>query len=145
MNPDIFKVRDIRGHVSSELNYDVCERLGKALADWFPADGPVAVAYDTNPYSEELVQGLMEGLRLQGREVWVEDRIGKETDHESVVSIGIAGGVVVTHQEKEIVLEVYNDKGDRVDVDSGLTDVRDRALADNFVPAAKLGAIVRKD
>ena len=43
MDTSIFKAYDVRGKVGSQLNPEVCERIGKAMGDWLPVDGPVAV------------------------------------------------------------------------------------------------------
>jgi phosphomannomutase len=67
---NIFKAYDIRGKVGSELSAEVCDRIGRALANWLPNEGIVAVGRDMRPDSAELAAALIKGLRTQGREVW---------------------------------------------------------------------------
>jgi len=65
----IFKAYDIRGRVGSELNSEVAERIGRALANWLPTSGTVAVGRDMRPDSAQLAAAITAGLRAQGRDV----------------------------------------------------------------------------
>ena len=42
----IFKAYDIRGKVGDELDENVAKGVGRALADWLPNEGKVAVGRD---------------------------------------------------------------------------------------------------
>jgi phosphomannomutase len=66
---DIFKAYDVRGKVGEELNAEVAERIGRAVGDWLPTDGAVAVGRDMRPDSAELADAIIKGLHEQGRNV----------------------------------------------------------------------------
>lgn len=57
----IFKAYDVRGKVGSELTPKVAELIGKALADWLPDKGEVAVGRDMRPDSAELARAMIKG------------------------------------------------------------------------------------
>ncbi len=148
MNSDIFKAYDIRGKVGSELNYDTCERVGKALADWLPTDGTVAVGYDMRPDSKELAEGVIEGLRLQGREVWNIGLVSTDMIYFAVGKFGLSGGAMVTasHNPGEYNgIKLCREEAKPIGIDTGLAEIRDAALANNFVSAAEQASIITKD
>jgi phosphomannomutase len=62
----IFKAYDVRGKVGSELNPEVCETIGRAVATWLPETGIVAVGRDMRPDSKELSEAIIKGLTEQG-------------------------------------------------------------------------------
>jgi phosphomannomutase len=147
VNTEIFKAYDIRGKVGDELNADVAERVGKALADWLPEEGTVAVGRDMRPDSEKLAEALIEGLRLQGREVWNISQVTSDMLYFAIGHWDIAGGAVVTasHNPGEYNgIKIYRDKVAPVGLESGLDEIRDKAVADDFVPALKMAPEVKK-
>lgn len=148
MNPDIFKAYDIRGEVGSELNNDVAWAAGAALADWLPEAGAVAVGYDMRPDSKELAEALSEGLRLQGREVVNIGNVSTDMIYFAVGSLGLAGGAMVTASHnpgKYNGIKLCREEAKPIGIDTGLGDIRDAAMAGNFVPAAKKGELTEKD
>src|SRR6266496_1301810 len=93
---DIFKAYDIRGKVNSELTREVAWSVGCALADWLPTNGAVAVGYDMRPDSRALADALVEGVRLQGRDVIDIGMVTTDMVYFAVGSLQLAGGAVVT-------------------------------------------------
>jgi len=65
----IFKAYDIRGVFPAQMNAEAAGLVGRALADFLPAEGAVAVGRDMRADSEELAQALIKGLIKQGRDV----------------------------------------------------------------------------
>lgn len=138
MDTSIFKAYDVRGKVGIELTPEVCERIGKALADWLPEDGPVAVGYDMRPDSKELAGAVMEGLRLQGRTVYSIGQVTSDMIYFAIGHLDIAGGAMVTASHnpgKDNGIKIYRDKVTPVGLESGLAEIRDKAVANNFAPA----------
>lgn len=139
MNLDIFKAYDIRGKVGSELTTEVAWNVGKALADWLPTDGAVAIGYDMRPDSEELANALIEGVRLQGRDVVTIGRVTSDMIYFAVGHLKLAGGAMVTasHNPGEYNgIKLCREEAKPIGIDTGLLDIRDAAAAGNFVPAA---------
>lgn len=138
MDTSIFKAYDVRGTVGTQLTPEVCERIGKALADWLPEDGPVALGYDMRPDSQELARAVSEGLRLQGREVWNIGQVTSDMIYFAIGHLDIAGGAMVTASHnpgKDNGIKIYRDKVTPVGLESGLAEIRDKAVANNFAPA----------
>lgn len=135
----IFKAYDIRGKVGSELSAELCAKIGRAFADYLPEQGVVAVGRDMRPDSKELADALIEGLRTQGRDVWDIGEVTSDMIYFAVGKFDLAGGGVVTasHNPGEYNgIKLYRDKVTPVGLDSGLSNIRDAALSDNFKPQA---------
>lgn len=130
---EIFKAYDIRGRVADQLDATFVRKIGKTFADWLPQPGIVAVGHDMRPDSEELAKAFIEGLVQQGREVW---DIGLVTSDMIYFAIGkwdLAGGAVITASHNpgaDNGIKLYRDKVTPVGLDSGLDEIRDRALSD---------------
>ena len=132
---------DIRGTEATGLTIDYAWNTGKALADWLPTAGGVVVA--AAPSQEGLSAAIIEGLRLQGRNVVN----GGSADRDGVVSyiktMGLSGGVLVGYDELErvSVIEVYREEGRLIDSQTGLAEIDELVQSGNFVPAAVKGEL----
>lgn len=135
---EIFKAYDVRGRVGTELTAEVAEKIGKALADWLPNEGQVAVGRDMRPDSAELADAVIKGLTAQGRDVL---NIGEVTSDMIYFAVGanqLAGGAMVTasHNPGEYNgIKLCREEARPIGLDSGLSEIRDCVLADNFKPA----------
>ena len=145
----IFKAYDIRGKVGSELTPELCFNIGKSLADFLPAKGPVAVGRDMRPDSEELSNSLIKGLRSQGRDVWNLGLITSDMVFFAVGKYDLAGGVVITasHNSGEYNgIKIYRDGVNAVGLDSGLEEIKQSILNNDFkIPESETGLLVDKD
>ncbi|MEZ5236104.1 MAG: phosphomannomutase/phosphoglucomutase [Acidimicrobiales bacterium] len=72
MLDEIFKAYDVRGVYPTQIDADLCHRIGAAFARWV-ADGDgaerVIVARDMRPSGVELVAAFTDGARSQGMDV----------------------------------------------------------------------------
>jgi len=140
----IFKAYDVRGKVGSELTPDLAERIGRATADWLPEEGAVAVGRDMRPDSAELATAVITGLRLQGREIVDIGSVTSDMISFAIGHLGLAGGIMVTasHNPGEYNgIKIYRDHVTPVGLDTGLSEIRDAVLANDFVPATSEGSI----
>ncbi len=130
---EIFKAYDIRGRVADQLEPTFVHKIGQTFADWLPTHGIVAVGHDMRPDSAELAKAFIDGLLSQGREVW---DIGLVTSDMIYFAIGkwdLAGGAVITASHNpgdDNGIKLYRDKVTPVGLESGLDQIRDRALSD---------------
>jgi phosphomannomutase len=144
---EIFKAYDIRGRVGDQLNTTFVHTIGQAFADWLPEEGVIAVGHDMRPDSEELAKAFMKGLQQQGREVW---DIGLVTSDMIYFAIGkwdLAGGAVITASHNpgaDNGIKLYRDKVTPVGLDSGLDEIRDRALSSEPFLVAQPGSSTKK-
>ncbi|HYG84326.1 MAG TPA: phosphomannomutase/phosphoglucomutase [Verrucomicrobiae bacterium] len=148
MNPEIFKAYDVRGRVGSELTVEVCWNIGKALADFLPNDGAVAVGYDMRPDSKQLAEAVIEGVRLQGRDVINIGLVSTDMIYFAVGKLGLAGGAMVTasHNPGDYNgIKLCREEAKPIGIETGLLEIRDAAMAGNFVPAAEKGNLTDKD
>ncbi len=145
----IFKSYDIRGKVGDELSPELCMNIGRAIADYLPASGPVAVGRDMRPDSGELADALIAGLRKQGRTVWDIGQVTSDMIYFAVGRYDLAGGAVITasHNPGEYNgVKIYRDQVTPVGLETGLAEIRDTALNETFkAPAADEGALEPHD
>ena len=135
----IFKAYDIRGKVGSELTANVANSVGKAFADWLPTEGTVAVGRDMRPDSAELADALIEGLRAQGRNVIDIGLVTSDMIYFAVGHSNLAGGAMVTasHNPGEYNgIKLCRQEARPVGLESGLSEIRDNVLSQQFKPAA---------
>ncbi len=146
---DIFKSYDIRGKVGTELSEDFVHTIGQVYADWLPEAGIVAVGHDMRPDSAQLAQSFMDGLRKQGRDVWDIGLVTSDMIYFAVGKWDLAGGAVITASHNpgaDNGIKLYRDKVTPVGLDSGLAEIRDRALTSQVAPAAAIpGSITTKN
>lgn len=144
---EIFKAYDIRGKVGSELKPELIELVGRAVAEWLPNEGPVAVGRDMRPDSAELAQAIIKGLTEQGRDVW---DIGEVTSDMIYFGVGhnkLAGGVMITasHNPGEYNgIKFCADEAKPIGIESGLLDIKELALKNQW-SEKPAGKVVEKD
>lgn len=136
----IFKAYDIRGRVGTELTAVVARDIGKALADWLPVEGRVAVGRDMRPDSAELAQNVIDGLREQGREVIDIGQVTSDMIYFAVGHLNLAGGAMVTasHNPGEYNgIKLCREEARPIGQDTGLFEIRDKVLAEEFEAASE--------
>lgn len=146
---EVFKAYDIRGKVGSELTVELSLAVGRALADWLPAEGAVAVGRDMRPDSAELARNVMDGLRAQGRDVIDIGEVTSDMIYFAVGSQKLAGGAMVTasHNPGEYNgIKLCRDEAKPIGQDSGLLEIKEIIEMDAFKPEAVVsGAVTEKD
>ncbi len=144
----IFKAYDVRGKVGSELNAPVANAIGKALAVWLPNEGPVAIGRDMRPDSAELATALMNGLMSRGREVLDIGEVTSDMIYFAVGNFGLAGGAMVTasHNPGEYNgIKFCREEAKPIGEESGLFEIRDLAIKNQFEEAGVLGKSTSKE
>jgi phosphomannomutase len=145
---EIFKAYDVRGKVGEELNAEVAERIGRAVGDWLPEKGAVAVGRDMRPDSGELADAIIKGLQEQGRDVV---SIGEVTSDMIYFAVGdgkLAGGIMVTASHNPGIyngIKFCKDGAKPIGEDSGLYEIRDAAAKGVFTAAETAGTTSEKD
>lgn len=138
----IFSNYDIRGRLEDSMSREFVWNVGKALAEWLPQDGTVAVV-SADGASDVIIKSLIEGLRLQGRHV-IDGGVG---DQQTLSQINIgsktAGGVLLSHDalQNVEVIALYQENDSLITMDTGLQQIIELAESGNFVPAAIKGEL----
>ncbi len=142
MIEETFTAYDIRAKLQDGVSLEFAWNVGRALAEWLTTTGTVAVARGQGA-NEELVGAVIEGLRLQGRDVCDAGSRDKEAVVALVQAAGYSGAVLVAHDQltNEVTIELYKEEGHLVDSETGLHELKDLMDAGNFVPAAIKGDV----
>ena len=146
LDPSVFKAYDVRGLYKAELDEDGAYAIGRAYVEQFePAS--IAVGRDMRLSSPTMAAAVRDGAADAGAEVLDVGMVGTEMVYFAVGALELDGGVMVTasHNPKEYTgMKIVRRGALPVGGDSGLLDVRDRALAARWREAER-GAIRDED
>ncbi|HEX6953219.1 MAG TPA: phosphomannomutase/phosphoglucomutase [Gaiellaceae bacterium] len=146
LDPKVFKAYDVRGIYPEELDEAGAEMIGRAYVEQFEPRR-MAVGRDMRLSSPAMQEALMRGAASAGADVLDLGLIGTEMLYFAVGSLGLEGGAMVTasHNPKQYTgMKLVRRGALPVGGESGLLDVRDRALADGK-PAEATGEIAQYD
>ncbi len=98
----IFKSYDVRGIYPSELDEKAVEKIGRVLAEIFPA-GKIVVGRDMRISSQSLFRALVKGLMVAGRDIHDLGLIPIDAVYFAINKFDYVGGVMITasHNPKE--------------------------------------------
>jgi phosphomannomutase len=131
LDPKVFKAYDVRGLYPSELDEDGAYAIGRAYGEHFEPRR-IAVGHDMRVSSPTMAEGVGRGAAETGVDVVDIGLVGTEMLYYAVGELGLDGGFAVTasHNPKEYTgMKVVRRGALPVGGDSGLLEVRDRALA----------------
>jgi len=146
LEPSVFKAYDVRGLYPSQLDEDGAYRIGRAYVEHFEPR-TIAVGRDMRLSSPSMAAATIEGAADGGADVVDIGLVGTEMLYYAVGELGLEGGICVTasHNPGEYTgMKIVRRGALPVGGDSGLLDVRDRALADHG-PALRRGAVREED
>jgi phosphomannomutase len=146
LDPKVFKAYDVRGIYPDELDEAGAEAIGRAYVEQFEPRR-MAVGRDMRLSSPAMQEALMRGAASAGADVLDLGLVGTEMVYFAVGSLGLEGGAMVTasHNPKEYTgMKLVRRGALPVGGESGLLDVRDRALADD-APTGAEGKIEEHD
>jgi phosphomannomutase len=131
LDPKSFKAYDIRGVYPSELDEEAAYAIGRAYVEEFrPAR--IAVGRDMRTMAPGMAEALIRGAVDGGAEVLDIGMVGTEMLYFAVGSLELDGGICCTasHNPKQYTgFKVVRRGALPVGGDTGLAEVRDRALA----------------
>ena len=131
LDPKVFKAYDIRGVYPSELDEEGAYAIGRSYAEQFEPKR-IAVGRDMRVSSPPMADAVIRGAADHGVDVEEIGMVGTEMLYFAVGELGLDGGVAVTasHNPKEYTgMKIVRRGALPVGADSGLLDVRDRALS----------------
>src|SRR5437764_1063337 len=131
LDPRIFKAYDVRGLYPAELDEAGAEAIGRAYVEEFEPRR-IAVGRDMRLSSPAMAEAVMHGAAEAGADVVDIGMVGTEMVYFAVGELGLEGGIAVTasHNPKEYTgMKIVRAGALPVGGDSGLAEVRDRALA----------------
>src|SRR6476659_1052868 len=128
----VFKAYDVRGLYPGELDEAGAEAIGRAYVEQFEPRR-IAVGRDMRLSSAGMQEALMRGAAAAGADVLDLGLVGTELVYFAVGSLGLEGGAMVTasHNPKQYTgMKLVRRGALPVGGESGLLDVRDRALSE---------------
>jgi phosphomannomutase len=131
LDPDVFKAYDVRGLYRTELDEEGAYAIGRAYVEQFEPR-QIAVGRDMRLSSPTMARAVIEGAADAGADVLDVGLVGTEMVYFAVGALELDGGIMVTasHNPKEYTgMKIVRRGALPVGGDSGLLDVRDRALA----------------
>ena len=131
LDPKVFKAYDVRGVYGTELDEEGAYAIGRAYVEQFDVKR-MAVGRDMRVSSPTMAAAVREGAADGGAEVLNIGMVGTEMLYFAVGELGLDGGITVTasHNPKQYTgMKIVRQGALPVGGESGLLDVRDRALA----------------
>jgi phosphomannomutase len=147
LDPKVFKAYDVRGLYSTELDEEGAYAIGRAYVEQFEPRR-IAVGRDMRVSSPAMAEAAIRGASEGGADVLDIGMVGTEMLYYAVGELELDGGLTVTasHNPKEYTgMKIVRRGALPVGGESGLLDVRDRALADAWEPQGSPGAIAPAD
>jgi phosphomannomutase len=131
LDPKVFKAYDVRGIYPSEIDEDGARAIGRAYVEQFEPKR-IAVGRDMRTSSPSMANATIEGAASAGADVVDIGLVGTEMLYAAVGHLELDGGIMVTasHNPKEYTgMKVVRRGAMPVGGDSGLLDIRDRAMS----------------
>jgi len=132
LDPKVFKAYDVRGLYPAELDEEGAYSIGRAYVEQFEPKR-MAVGRDMRLSSPSMAAAAIRGASEAGAEVLDVGMIGTEMLYFAVGELGLDGGLTVTasHNPKEYTgMKIVRRGALPVGGESGLLDIRDRAMAE---------------
>jgi phosphomannomutase len=143
LDPKVFKAYDVRGIYPTELDEQGAHAIGRAYVEQF-RPRRVAVGRDMRLSSPSMAAAVIGGAAAAGADVLDIGLVGTEMLYFAVGDRGLDGGVMVTasHNPKDYTgMKIVRAGALPVGGDSGLLDVRDRALGTDRLGTDPLGSV----
>src|SRR5712692_2155492 len=131
LDPKVFKAYDVRGLYPSELDEEGAYAIGRAYVEEFEPRR-IAVGRDMRLSSPAMAEAAVRGATDAGADVLDLGLVGTEMLYFAVGELGLDGGFTVTasHNPKDYTgMKIVRRGALPVGGESGLLDVRDRAMA----------------
>jgi phosphomannomutase len=139
LDPKAFKAYDVRGIYPSELDEEGARAIGRAYAEQFEPKR-IAVGRDMRLSSPSMHEAFIAGVASVGVDVLDIGMIGTEMLYYAVGELGLDGGATITasHNPKDYTgAKIVRRGALPVGSDSGLLEIRDRALSLADMPVSQ--------
>ena len=147
LDPKVFKAYDVRGIYPDDLDEAGGYAIGRGYVEQFEPRR-IAVGRDMRLSSPRMAAEVIRGAAEAGAEVLDLGLVGTEMVYFAVGELGLDGGIEVTasHNSKEYTgLKIVRRGALPVGGESGLLDVRDRAMAIGDRASAGVGRVSTYD
>jgi phosphomannomutase len=147
LDPKVFKAYDVRGIYPTELDEDGAYAIGRAYAEHFEPR-KIAVGRDMRISSPSVAAAVIRGAAEGGASVVDVGLVGTEMLYFAVGELELEGGIAVTasHNPKDYTgMKIVRRGALPVGGESGLLEIRDRALSLEGLPGSEPVAVEEVD
>ena len=141
MTEEQFTDTNIRAKLIADASLDFGWNVGRALADFLPAEGAVLVMRSDDSL-KNIMNAIMEGVRLQGRAVCDGGVQPKDSLGASAKGCLAAGSIFIEPEagsDNGVIVELYDQATDRITSQLGLDEIEMMVEGGNMVPATIKG------
>ena len=143
----IFKSYDVRGIFPAQINDEFAYAIGRAFVEVLGRTN-ICIGRDMRPSGESLMAALTKGATDAGADVTQIGMISTDCIYFAVGHYGFDGGVMITasHNPAEYNgLKFCREEAIAISLETGLAEVRDRAMAGNFSNPERTGTVKHLD
>jgi len=147
LSPAVFKAYDVRGIVPDQLDADGAYALARGYVDAFEPRA-MAIGHDMRLSSPELAAAAVRGAADAGADVVDLGQIGTEMLYFAVGEYGYEGGLQITASHNPAAyngMKIVRRGALPVGSDTGLDQIKERALGSQPVPAGTPGSVSQRD
>jgi phosphomannomutase len=152
IDESIFKAYDIRGIYPSQLDEELAYKLGRGYASFILNKNPkaknIVIGSDMRISSPALKKELVKGIVDSGLNVIDIGLSSTPTFYFAVAYYNYDGGIIVSasHNPKEYNgFKIVREKAFPIGKNTGIFEIRDIILKDEFVKSEKKGKIIEKE
>ena len=147
IDTSIFKSYDVRGIVPSQLNDDVAYAIGRAFVEVLGRTN-ICIGRDMRPSGEGFMDALSHGATDGGADVTQIGLISTDAIYFAVGRYGFDGGIMITASHNPAQYNGFKfcrEEAIAISIETGLAAIRDKALAGDFAPSARIWTIHQRD
>jgi phosphomannomutase len=146
IDTSIFKSYDIRGIVPSQLNDDIAYAIGRAFVEVLDRKN-ICIGRDMRPSGKNFMDALSRGATDAGADVTQVGLISTDAIYFAVGHFGFDGGIMITASHNPAQYNGFKfcrEEAIAISIETGLAEVRDKAIAGDFKPAAAKKGTIRQ-
>lgn len=143
----IFKSYDVRGIVPAQLNEDIAYNIGRAFVEVLGRKN-ICIGRDMRPSGEGFIAALSRGATDGGANVTQVGMISTDAIYFAVGHYGFDGGIMITASHNPANYNGFKfcrEEAIAISIETGLAEIRDKAMSGDFQDVAAKGTISHKD
>jgi phosphomannomutase len=155
VDQSVFKAYDVRGTYPDQMNEALAYKIGRAIADFLSEESgkptselSIAVGRDMRLSAPDMMDSYIKGITDGGADVLSIGQVGTEVLYWIVNHRGLDGGAMVTashNPAKYTGAKLVRAKSLPLSGDSGIKEIRDFVVADDFAPVDVEGVVIEED
>jgi phosphomannomutase len=155
VDQSVFKAYDVRGTYPDQMNEDLAYKIGRAITVFLSEESgkpaselSIAVGRDMRLSAPDMMQSYVKGITDGGADVLSVGQVGTEVLYWIVNHRGLDGGAMITASHNPAAYtgaKLVRAKSLPLSGDSGIGEIRDLVVADDFPPVEAPGVVVEED